>query len=33
MSFAQPSWSPVESTDNPITFTFRFSNSGLIFAI
>src|SRR5437667_6784958 len=33
MSLAHPSWSPVESTDRPITFTFRSSNSGLIFAI
>src|SRR5919199_3507471 len=33
MSRAQPSWSPVESTDRPITFTFLRSNSGLIFAM
>src|SRR5437667_10414692 len=33
MSLAHPSWSPVESTDRPITFTFRSSNSGLIFAM
>src|SRR5215813_10694270 len=33
MSFAHPSWSPVESTDNPMIFTFLRSNSGLILAI
>src|SRR3954470_12930112 len=33
MSRAHASWSPLESTDRPITFTFRRSNSGLIFAM
>src|SRR5919197_1554877 len=33
MSFAQPSWSPVESTESPMIFTLRLSNSGLIFAM
>src|SRR3954467_11416487 len=33
MSFAHPSWSPVESTESPITFTLQRSNSGLIFAM
>src|SRR3954465_11238625 len=33
MSFAHPSWSPVESTESPITFTLRRANSGLIFAM
>src|SRR6476646_6994080 len=33
MSFAHPSWSPVESTDNPMIFTFLRSNCGFIFAM
>src|ERR687895_68431 len=33
MSFAHPSWSPVESTDRPMILTPRRSNSGLIFAM
>src|SRR2546421_11676541 len=33
MSRAHPAWSPVESTERPMTFTFRRSNSGLIFAM
>src|SRR5919201_1831430 len=33
MSFAQPSWSPVESTESPMILTLRLSNSGLIFAM
>src|SRR5918996_5443912 len=33
MSLAQPSWSPVESTERPTILTFLRSNSGLIFAM
>src|SRR6266702_2355414 len=33
MSFAHPLWSPVESTDNPMIFTFLRSNCGFIFAM
>src|ERR671930_22778 len=33
MSFAQPSWSPVESTESPMILTLRLSNSGLILAM
>jgi hypothetical protein len=33
MSFSQPEWFSMGSTDSPITFTFRRSNSGLIFAM
>src|SRR5215211_4544558 len=33
MSFAHASWSPAESTESPMIFTFRLSNSGLIFAM
>src|SRR5215510_6362323 len=33
MSFAHPSWSSVESTDNPMIFTFLLSNCGFIFAM
>src|SRR6187399_2768180 len=33
MSFAHPSWSPVESTDSPMIFTFLLSNCGFIFAM
>src|SRR5436189_5452547 len=33
MSFAQASWSPVESIETPMILTPRLSNSGLILAI
>src|SRR5512132_2070860 len=33
MSLAHASWSPVESTDNPTSFTLRRSNSGLTLAM
>jgi hypothetical protein len=33
MSCAQAAWSLSESTERPMIFTFRRSNSGLIFAM